>query len=276
MSSSQTEGKTLRLLSYNIQVGINTGKYSDYVTASWRHILPYHRRLENLHAMARLLKNYDIVALQEADGGSLRSNFINQVALLAQYAGFPYWHQQCTRNLGHLAQHSNGLLSKIAIQKIINHKLPGIIPGRGAIEAHLGSEHEYIQIIVVHLALSKRVRKQQISYLADLVKEQPYVILMGDFNCSYSEMLNQFSSFGANLHQPHHGDGASYPSWRPKRQYDHILVSPAVKIRQYRTLPNPISDHLPVELEVFIPETIINKTSSEDSYHPVRIENRKH
>ncbi|NNJ71602.1 MAG: EEP domain-containing protein, partial [Enterobacterales bacterium] len=106
--SSAAKRQTLRLLSFNIQVGINSRRYADYITSSWQHILPNNKRMETLHAMSRLMKDYDIVALQEADGGSIRSNFINQVSLLAQFAGFSYWHQQCNRNLGRIAQHSNG------------------------------------------------------------------------------------------------------------------------------------------------------------------------
>jgi endonuclease/exonuclease/phosphatase family metal-dependent hydrolase len=262
----------LRLLSYNIQVGIQTRRYSDYITTSWRHLLPYERRLENLHAMSRLMRPFDIVALQEADGGSVRSNFINQVSLLAQYAGFPFYHQQCTRNLGRIAQHSNGLLSKHHLNHVQNHKLPGLIPGRGAIEAHLGTGDTYLQLIVAHLALSQRVRKQQIAYLADLVKDQKYVILMGDFNCTYQEAAALFSEMGAKMHQPYNDNSPTYPSWRPIRQYDHILVSEAIEISHYRTIPNHLSDHLPVELEVLLPRSIITDTSGATHAHPVQIQ----
>ena len=218
------------------------------------------------------MRHYDIVALQEADGGSMRSNYINQVSLLAQYAGFPYWHQQCTRNIGRLAQHSNGLLSRLHLDYVQDHKLPGLIPGRGAIEAHLGSGHESLQIIVAHLALSHRVRKQQIAYLAELVKSYKYVVLMGDFNCSYQKVVDNFSEYGADLHQPHNDNTPTYPSWRPVRQYDHILVSRDVKIKHYRTIPNPISDHLPVELELSLPQTIITNTLGESRYHPTSLQ----
>ena len=122
--SDHSRRTTLKLLSYNIQVGIDTRRYSDYITRSWRHFLPYNKRQETLHAMSRLIKGYDIVALQEADGGSLRSSYVNQVSLLAQYAEFPHWHQQCTRNIGRIAQHSNGLLSKIPLNKITSASHP--------------------------------------------------------------------------------------------------------------------------------------------------------
>ncbi|HHQ43077.1 MAG TPA: endonuclease, partial [Chromatiales bacterium] len=74
---------TLRLLSYNIQAGIGAGRYRDYLTGSWRHVLPDRRTLANLDAIARLLRRYDLVGLQEVDGGSLRSAFLDQARYLA-------------------------------------------------------------------------------------------------------------------------------------------------------------------------------------------------
>ena len=263
--------RSLRLLSYNIQVGIDTRRYSDYITNSWRHLLPYNKRLETLHSISRVIRDYDMVALQEADGGSIRSAYINQVSLLAQYADYPYWHQQCTRNMGRIAQHSNGLLSRVPLNYIENHKLPGLIPGRGAIEAHLGNSQDFIQIFVAHLALSYRVRREQIAYLANQIHDQRYVILMGDFNCSYEEVVDMFAQQGVVLHQPFHNNSPTYPSWRPRRQYDHILVSPGLVIKQYGILANSVSDHLPVELEVLIPESIMTDMEAIKTFHPVAI-----
>lgn len=249
--------RTLKLLSYNIQVGIDTRRYSDYIMNSWRHVLPYNKRQETLQAMSRLIRDYDIVALQEADGGSIRSAFVNQVSLLAQYADFPVWHQQCTRNMGRLAQHSNGLLSKIKLNTILDHKLPGVIPGRGAIEAHIGGPNNHLQLFVAHLALSRRVRKEQIAYLAEHINNHRYVILMGDFNSPYDEVVELFSRRGVILHQPFHNNSPTYPSWKPIRQYDHILLSPGMVIKNYNIISDSISDHLPVELEVLLPESIM-------------------
>ncbi|MDX1452759.1 MAG: endonuclease/exonuclease/phosphatase family protein, partial [Oleiphilaceae bacterium] len=105
-------GETLKLLTFNIQVGISTSSYRHYLTRSWQHVLPHRNRNENLDKIAALLKGYDVVALQEVDGGSLRSGFVNQVEYLANASGFPYWYQQLNRNFGPLAKHSNGLLSR--------------------------------------------------------------------------------------------------------------------------------------------------------------------
>ena len=83
----------LRLLSFNIQVGISTERYHHYLTRGWQHLLPHQGRAGNLQRIGDLLGDYDIVALQEADGGSVRSGYVNQVEHLARMGAFPYWYQ---------------------------------------------------------------------------------------------------------------------------------------------------------------------------------------
>ena len=103
---------SLRLLSFNMQVGIQTAGFHHYLLKSWQHLLPNKQRQQALSAIAKLVQPFDVVALQEADGGSWRSQHQNQVEALAQQAQFPHWYQQVNRNLGKLAQHSNGVLSR--------------------------------------------------------------------------------------------------------------------------------------------------------------------
>ena len=272
--TSESDLVPLRLLSFNIQVGIRTRHFGDYIMASWQHLLPNQKRLENLHNISHLLKAYDIVALQEADGGSIRSNFINQVELLANYSGFPHWYHQCNRNLGKIAQHSNGILTKFPVSQIVDHKLPGFLPGRGAIEAIMGdlnNKQQQLKIIVAHLALSYRARSQQISYIADHIRDFPYVIIMGDLNCPHGELHAQFSEHGVDLKTAEQNAEATFPSWHPTHRFDHILVSPCIEIESQAVLPNPISDHLPVALDVLIPSSILKINTPLNHYHSTRI-----
>ena len=85
---------TLKLLSYNIQAGIGTSNYHHYITRSWRHLLPDWRGVQRLDRIAKIVAEYDLVALQEVDGGSLRSSFVNQVSYISEIGGFDYWYQQ--------------------------------------------------------------------------------------------------------------------------------------------------------------------------------------
>ena len=76
--------RTLKLLSANIQAGSATRRYSDYVTRSWSYALPSEIKRRSLDLIARMASRHDIVGLQEADPGSLRSGFTNQTHYLAE------------------------------------------------------------------------------------------------------------------------------------------------------------------------------------------------
>ncbi|WP_339801201.1 endonuclease/exonuclease/phosphatase family protein [uncultured Marinobacter sp.] len=243
----------IRLLTFNIQVGINTASYHHYLTRSWQHLLPHRGRIENLDRIATLLRNYDVVALQECDGGSLRSGYINQVQYLAEASGIPYWHQQLNRNLGHMAQHSNGLLSRFRPLEVSEHRLPALIPGRGAIVAKYGLEEDPLVLVMMHLSLSKAAQQKQLAYIHELVSKYRHVVLMGDLNNHAEELLRHSPLRDSNL-VPLPATAHSFPSWRPERALDHILVSPTLEIRRAEVVSYPMSDHLPIALDIALPK----------------------
>ncbi|MDH5573508.1 MAG: endonuclease/exonuclease/phosphatase family protein [Gammaproteobacteria bacterium] len=256
-------------MSYNIQVGIATSRRSHYVTGSWKHILPHSQRLPNLDQAANLIRDYDIVGLQELDAGSLRSLYINLAEYLADRAEFPFWYHQVNRNLGHIAQHSNGLLSHFKPSEIIDIKLPGLIPGRQAICAVFDSGEESLALFILHLALSKRARLQQLDYLCAMINEFPHAIVMGDLNtlvCS-KEMKLLFDKTG--LCAPTE-ELNTFPSWRPQFHIDHILVSSALEVKSSEVLSHDISDHLPLAMEVILPSGI--QLQREEHYQSLSLE----
>ncbi len=240
----------IRLLSFNIQVGITTSAYRHYVTRSWKHLIPHQERYRNLEKIGFLLGDYDIVALQEADGGSLRSGNINQVQQLAQLGNFPYWYQQRNRNLGPFAQHSNGLLTRFEPQRLEDHPLPGP-SGRGAILAQIGDGDDAIAVVSMHLALGARARTRQLDYVRDIVSDYRHIVLMGDMNTHAEQLLVNSPLSSLNLTAPQ--VCATFPSWNPQRCLDHILISSELDIANMSVLPVPISDHLPVSMDIILP-----------------------
>ena len=114
----------LRVLSCNILAGGSVKRYREYVTHSWKHVLPTGKRA-NLDGLAEILPEFDLVALQEADFGSLRSGFLNQTEYLAESAGFPYWSHQPNRKVAKVAASSNGLLSRLKPNEVLDYPLPG-------------------------------------------------------------------------------------------------------------------------------------------------------
>lgn len=235
----------LKLLSFNIQTGINTRKYRHYVTKGWKHVLPHESRANNLRQIADLVRDYDVVALQEVDGGSLRSGFIDQVEYLAYRAQFPYWYTQLNRDLGPLAQHGNGLLSRVAPTVLEDHKLPGAIRGRGAIVSRFPYRETEVVLVLLHLSLGDRSRQRQLCYVRDLIAGESHVVVMGDMNSHLSELL--FDSPLADTGLVSAQDiQPTYPSWRPSLALDHVLATPSLSIERYEVLECRLSDHCPI------------------------------
>jgi len=247
-----TDNGCIKLLSFNIQVGMASTHMRHYVTQCWKHLLPHAKSFDNLDRIANLISEFDLVALQEADGGSLRSFFINQVEYLAKKADFPHWHKQTNRNFGKLAQHSNGLLSKYKPYQVTTHKLPGLIPGRGVMEARYGSDDNPLIVLMAHLALSKSARTFQLNFISTLVNQFEHVVVMGDMNCQPNSPEMEMLLRDTKLCHPNTVYN-TYPSWHPQRNIDHILTTPSVNIRNVEVINEALSDHLPLAVEIQVP-----------------------
>jgi endonuclease/exonuclease/phosphatase family metal-dependent hydrolase len=250
-----TGERRLRLLTYNIQTGIATSRYRHYLTHSWKHVLPCSGRRDNLDRIADMVRHYDIVGLQEADAGSLRSGYINLTEYLATRAGFPHWYDQTNRNFGMFAQHSMGVLSRLRAAEIREHRLPGAIPGRGALVVQYGHGRETLALMIVHLALGKRARMRQLGFIGEIASAHRHVILMGDLNCRSDSPELGVLIDRVGLREPTH-DLHTFPSWRPIRNIDHILVSPSLRVEEVSVLNYPLSDHLPISMEISLPDDL--------------------
>jgi len=248
-------GTRLKLLSYNIQVGIATTRPHHYLTKSWKHVLPHSNQYKNLDQIAKIIADYDIVGLQEVDGGSLRSDFINQTQYLAVQADFPYWYHQTNRRLGKIAQHSNGLLTNFDPTDIVEHKLPGPVPGRGAMMVKFGVESNQLVIVLLHLALGRRARMTQLQYISELVQTYEHIVVMGDMNCQPDSLEMQALMDVTGLLAPA-CELNTFPSWNPSRKLDHILVSPSLIVENFEVVDAACSDHLPISMDIVIPENI--------------------
>jgi endonuclease/exonuclease/phosphatase family metal-dependent hydrolase len=245
----------LRLLSYNIQSGLTTNRYSHYVTGGWKHVVPVPSRMRNLERIASLISRYDVVGLQEVDAGSLRSGFVDQAHYLADRGRFGHFYEQTNRQIGRISRHSNVFLGRIRPDSIREHRLPGVIGGRGALMIRFGKAEDDVclHLCIVHLALSRRARRVQMAYLAERINTRQHLVLMGDLNCASDSKDMCWFRETANLVEPIHGL-RTFPSWNPRRQLDHILVSPSLMVEQLEVLSYRYSDHLPIAMDLHIPE----------------------
>lgn len=245
--------RRLRLASFNIQAGANVRKFREYVTRGWQHVLPHHSKRTNLARIAEALVPFDIVGLQEADAGSLRSSFDNQTEVLAEAAGFPYWTHQSNRRMAGVAESCNGVLSRLEPSAVYDHKLPGRVPGRGVLEVRYGDPHDGLHIFVAHLSLTPAARRVQLGFIAELLEEAPHAVLMGDLNCTGASAEMVWLLEHTTLSFPNGKAPPTFPSWRPQRAIDHILVSPSLRPRRLRVLPVDASDHLPLAVDILLP-----------------------
>ncbi|MFT3790750.1 MAG: endonuclease/exonuclease/phosphatase family protein [Rudaea sp.] len=253
LAEKSVAGSRLRLLSCNILAGGSVRKYRHYVTEGWKQVLPVRSKRANLDSLAALLADFDVVGLQEADAGSLRSGFLNQTEYLAEGAGFPYWSHQPNRKIAQFAASSNGLLARLRPAEVRDYALPSRIPGRGAMWVRFDLGGEELIIVVVHLSLGAQARARQLDFIADLIWSSPHVVLMGDFNCALDSAGMSRLLRRTGLVPAHDAPPPTFPSWRPRRAIDHILVSERMEIENLYTLPHIVSDHLPLAAEILLP-----------------------
>lgn len=249
-------GGALRLLTLNVAHGRKL--------ATHQALLSPRTVRRNLEEIAGLLResHADVVALQEADGPSAWSGNFDHVETLTQLAE----HACCFRgehnafNLGRAALASGtALISRYPLHGARSTRFgsswrdtKGFVLATLTVPAWEGRE---IDVVSLHLeAFNPVIRRQQVRQLTDVlggrngVRRRPLVVL-GDFNCSWSDDGRQLRplarELGLRAYQPQRR-APTYPSRRPWRRLDWILVSHELDFAAYRTLPNPVSDHLGV------------------------------
>lgn len=242
----------LRILSCNILAGARIDRYRHYVTRSLHQVLPWADKKTHLDALARTIGQFDIIGLQEADAGSLRSGFLNQTRYLAEAAHMPWWSFQPNRRVARVAASANGLISRLEPAAVYDHPLPGRIPGRGVLVAHFGVAGRQLTVLVAHLSLGAQARAHQLGFISELLQDFPDAVLMGDFNCELDNgALHQLLP-GTHLCLPEQRV-PTFPSWQPTRAIDHILATEKLALQRAWALPASASDHLPLAAEVALP-----------------------
>ncbi|HEV8631555.1 MAG TPA: endonuclease/exonuclease/phosphatase family protein [Thermoanaerobaculia bacterium] len=215
----------------------------------------------NLEEIASLLRDSraDVVALQEADGPSAWSGNFDHVELLMRLADHAchFRGEHNAFNLGRAALASGtALISRLPLQAPRSLRFgtswrdtKGFVLATVPVPAWDGLE---LDVVSLHLEpFNPVIRRQQVRQLADAltVRRRRPLAILGDFNCSWSEEARQLRPLARELglrpYQPQRR-APTYPSRRPWRRLDWILISPELDFASYSTLPNPVSDHLGV------------------------------
>ena len=112
-----------------------------------------------------------------------------------------------------------------------------------------------VDVVSVHLDfLVPGVRRKQILQMVDrlILRRRPMVVL-GDLNCCFEReprsMRLLVETLGLKAYEPD-SRAHTYPSRRPRRRLDWILVSRGIAFRSYHVLPDTVSDHRGVLAEL--------------------------
>ncbi|RKQ69399.1 endonuclease/exonuclease/phosphatase family metal-dependent hydrolase [Litorimonas taeanensis] len=255
----------LKCLTWNIQAGIGTKAYYQYITQWRRQLRHTSHKDRTLAQIGEIISGYDLVYLQEVDLGGRRSNFLCQVDQLKRYSKAPYMALQENRKIGKVSRHGNALLSKFEIGDQEDIKLPGSRTGRGAMIALIKAEKPFYAVNT-HLSLGTADQIAQMQYLSEKIPRDHPFILMGDLNCQTRSLPIEYFNAARNSVNLTSEQHKSYPSWSPRKDFDHVIIGPVSQIglqsKLKRTsngegsaaevLEEIHSDHRPVESIIHI------------------------
>jgi len=241
----------LKVLTWNIQAGIGTQATHQYASQAYRQVLHTPAKRRTLKQIAKVLQDYDLVALQEVDLGGRRSNFQNQVDILQTYAKFPHAVSQENRVVGRVSRHGNAIFSKYPILEAADLKLPGSRSGRGVLITRIDLPNP-IYFANTHLSLGLADQNLQTHFISESVPTDGTVVIAGDMNCGSNSTPMKSLSQSRKLNiltEPH---DKSYPSWKPRKDYDHILADERLGSAKANVVDSVLSDHRPVQTTLTI------------------------
>jgi endonuclease/exonuclease/phosphatase family metal-dependent hydrolase len=228
------------------------GRKRNYLLKIWKNIYSGTKNLNKLELLAAQVKP-DVLAMAEADAGSLRGNFTNQIETLERKLGFSsvfyklkYSDKRLLKKLPTFRKQCNAILTqKEGIEFNTFYFKRGV--KKLLIQAKLPHE---IDFFLVHLPLGKRGRAKQLQELERVIRNSKKVIIAGDFNTFYgSDELEELMQ-KCNLKSANIENIPTFPSGKPAIELDFFLVSQEIKIKKFKVLASDVSDHLPILLEI--------------------------
>lgn len=237
----------MRLLIYNIAYG--TGSPG----AELRRAFTTHRYLAAPERPFRKIVNFivgrqpDVVGLIEADSGSRRTHGVNQIEHLAKELGHHSFYNSkyapgsTLGKLPYMRHQANALMTNCPDCSNKFSFLP-----RGSKRLVIACRAGGINFILVHLALTRQIRRLQLDYLSRFIMPGEPTVLAGDFNTFGGEQeLSPFLA-ATGLRNADTISRATYPAWKPGKQLDYILLSPEVELLDFHIPRVRFSDHLPL------------------------------
>ncbi|HYJ88514.1 MAG TPA: endonuclease/exonuclease/phosphatase family protein [Pyrinomonadaceae bacterium] len=242
--SSLAARKTLRVMTYNIHVGVGMDKKLD------------------LQRIADVIKkeNPDLVGLQEVDRGVKRTEGKDEIVELAGLTGMQY---AFAHNLDYQGgQYGVAVLSRFPIRQIDHRKYENRREAerRGMLRVEVDTGGgKIINFVTTHLDYQfddgRLFEAEQMLKFLENVRGQ--LIVVGDFNDeptgnTYKLMLAGFED--AWLRGRAKDAGLSYPADKPVKRIDYIFTRRSDKVRTKKAwVVNTLaSDHIPVVADIEI------------------------
>ena len=236
-TSSSAGKKTLRVMTYNIHVGVGMDKKLDL-----------QRTAEVINA-----EHPDLVGLQEVDRGVKRTEVKDEIAELAKLTAMNY---AFAHNLDYQGgQYGVAILSRYPIKQIDHRKYENRREAerRGMIRVEIEFAGRTINFVTTHLDYQfedgRVFETEQMLKFLEGVKGP--LIVVGDFNDepggnAYKLMLTGFED--AWIVAKKKEQGLSYPADKPAKRIDYVFTRQSDRIRTKQAwLVNTLaSDHLPV------------------------------
>lgn len=240
----------MNLLTWNIQAGMGMNSYRDYLLHAHRQIFHTSSKTLALRDIAKEIAPYDVVCLQEVDLGGRRAGYRSQVDAIASQSGHAHVAVQQNRAIPGVSRHGNAILSHWPLAHVRDIKLPGRIAGRGCLVVDVEGPAR-LRVACLHLSLGAPDQGVQLEAVAGALRDARAWVAMGDFNCAARgaplEAFCRTSGGKLPLSAP-----KTYPSWRPRRDYDHIVSGGHASLTHYRSEAATLSDHLPVSASVVL------------------------
>src|SRR5688572_1804326 len=234
--------RTLRVMTYNIHVGVGMDKKLDL------------QRIADVINRERP----DLVGLQEVDRGVKRTEGKDEIAELAALTRMEY---AFAPNLDYQGgKYGVAILSRFPIKSSVHRMFENKREAerRGMLQVEVEVDRRRLTFVTTHLDYQfedgRLFETEQL--LKNLADVKPPLIVVADLNdvpsgSAYQLMRTKFDD--AWITSRAKGDGFSYPADKPGKRIDHIFYSAkAIRAKKAWVVESLASDHIPVVAELEI------------------------
>lgn len=243
---------SVRVLTLNLAHGRGTAFHQAFTGRE--------RILANLNAVADLIRgnDADIVALQEVDAPSAWSGGFDHLEYLARRVGFDHTFHGIHADVKRpRLAYGTGVLSRFPIRTGRSWKFAkNALDTKGYVLTRVEASTMTLDVVSVHLDFKRdSERRAQLDditlHLLERESAPDHLVVAGDFNCALDGRGDVLGEF-VRRHSLSGSDAPvqTFPSRRPRRALDHVLVSSSIEVRRTVAVSALVSDHLPVMAEL--------------------------